>query len=228
MGTYQTVVIVCSVLAFIPAIILHEVAHGYVAFKLGDSTAKKQGRLSLNPLKHVDVFGTVILPIILIFSGGPVFGYAKPVPYNPNNLKNKKVGELLVGLAGPCANLLMALLGALLLLGMGEVLSSLTSGNETIAFIASCIYAVFLPAFIMVNLYLMFFNLLPIPPLDGSSIIGFFLPEKYLPQYYRVQQYALPIFLIIIFALPYFFHVDIIGWYLNATAGKVAALLMPY
>ncbi len=228
MSTYQTVAIICSVLAFVPAIILHEVAHGYVAFKLGDETAKKQGRLSLNPLKHVDIFGTVILPIILIFSGGPVFGYAKPVPYNPNNLKNKKVGELLVGLAGPCANLLMALLGALLLFGMGEILQPLTSGEGAIAFIASCIYAVFLPVFIMVNLYLMFFNLLPIPPLDGSSIIGFFLPEKYLPQYYRVQQYALPIFLIIIFALPYFFHVDIIGWYLKATAGNVAALLMPY
>ena len=78
----------------------------------------------------------------------------------------------------------------------------------------------------MVNLYLMFFNLLPIPPLDGSSIIGFLLPSKYLPQYYKVQQYALPIFLVVIFALPYFFHVDIIGWYLNVTAGNLASLLM--
>ena len=93
MSSYQIILIVCSVLAFIPAIILHEVAHGYVAYKLGDSTAKNQGRLSLNPLKHVDPFGTVILPAILILSGGPVFGYAKPVPYNPNNFKNKKTGD---------------------------------------------------------------------------------------------------------------------------------------
>ena len=112
MSSYQIILIACSVLAFIPAIILHEVAHGYVAYKLGDFTAKNQGRLSLNPLKHVDPFGTVILPAILILSGGPVFGYAKPVPYNPNNFKNKKTGDLLVGLAGPCANLLMASLTA--------------------------------------------------------------------------------------------------------------------
>lgn len=226
MSSYQIILIVCSVLAFIPAIILHEVAHGYVAYKLGDSTAKNQGRLSLNPLKHVDPFGTVILPAILILSGGPVFGYAKPVPYNPDNFKNKKTGDLLVGLAGPCANLLMALLGALLLYVMGLFLGPLTSVGDGVTFIVSCIYAAFLPVFIMVNLYLMFFNLLPIPPLDGSSIIGFLLPSKYLPQYYKVQQYALPIFLVVIFALPYFFHVDIIGWYLNITAGNLASLLM--
>lgn len=178
MSSYQIILIVCSVLAFIPAIILHEIAHGYVAYKLGDSTAKNQGRLSLNPLKHVDPFGTVILPAILILSGGPVFGYAKPVPYNPNNFKNKKTGDLLVGLAGPCANLLMALLGALLLYVMGLFLGPLTSVGDGRNFyrllhlcsLSSCV--------LMVNLYLMFFNLLPIPPLDGSSIIGFFATFK--------------------------------------------------
>lgn len=226
MSSVQILYLVCSVLAFIPAIMFHEVAHGYAAYKLGDATAKQQGRLSLNPLKHVDPFGTVILPAILILAGGPVFGYAKPVPYNPHNFKNKRVGDLLVGLAGPAANLVMALLGALILFIMGHYIGTLTAGQDTITFIVWCLYTVFFPLFIMVNLYLMFFNLLPIPPLDGSSIIGFFLPEKYLPQYYRVQQYALPIFLIVIFALPYFFHVNIIGWYLQVSAGSLASLLM--
>ena len=93
--------IVISVLCFVPAIVLHEVAHGFAAHKLGDPTAKSQGRLSLNPLKHVDPFGTVLMPLLLMAMGGPVFGYAKPVPYNPMYFKNLRKGEAIVGLAGP-------------------------------------------------------------------------------------------------------------------------------
>ena len=225
---YQIVVTVCTILAFIPAIILHEVAHGFIAYKLGDTTAKSQGRLSLNPLRHVDPFGTVILPIMLLFVGGPVFGYAKPVPYNPSNFKNKRQGELLVGLAGPLANLVMALIGAVIFSIMGSALGSVGNSINSATMVYYTIYAVFLPQFILINLYLMFFNLIPIPPLDGSSIIGFLLPERFLPQYYKVQQYALPIFLIILFVVPYFLQVDIIGWYLKATAGNLGALLMSF
>ena len=97
-SNYQIVVTVCTILAFIPAIILHEVAHGFIAYKLGDTTAKSQGRLSLNPLRHVDPFGTVILPIMLLFVGGPVFGYAKPVPYNPAILKTRGRANCWLGL----------------------------------------------------------------------------------------------------------------------------------
>ena len=92
MTTYQIITIICSVCAFVPAIVFHEFMHGFAAYRLGDETAKNKGRLSLNPLKHVDPFGTVILPAILILTGGPVFGYAKPVPYNPNNFKDVRKG----------------------------------------------------------------------------------------------------------------------------------------
>ena len=104
--------VICSVLCFIPALVLHEVAHGFAAYKLGDPTAKAAGRLSLNPLKHLDWFGTVALPLFLMFFRMPVIGYAKPVPYNPSYFKDPRKGDLIVGLAGPLANLLMALLAA--------------------------------------------------------------------------------------------------------------------
>lgn len=221
MDNYQAVYIVCSVLAFIPAIVFHEFMHGFAAYKLGDNTAKQSGRLTLNPLKHIDPFGTVILPLLLIFMHAPVFGYAKPVPYNPNNFKDKRVGDVVVGLAGPAANLVMALVGSALMFG----LQGIALANSNIVFFY--FYYWFLPIFIMVNLYLMFFNLLPIPPLDGSSIIAFFLPMKYLPTYYKVQQYAFPIFLVVIFVLPYFFHFNIISEYLNVTAGALGTLLVP-
>lgn len=104
--------IICSVLSFIPALVLHEVAHGYAAYKLGDPTAKRSGRLSLNPLKHIDPFGTVILPLLLMVMGWPVFGYAKPVPYNPRYFKDPRRDDVIVGLAGPSANLAMAALAA--------------------------------------------------------------------------------------------------------------------
>lgn len=221
MTTFQIMSIVFSVLAFVPAIVFHEFMHGFAAYKLGDPTAKAHGRLSLNPLKHVDPFGTVILPLLLLFIGGPIFGYAKPVPYNPNNFKNKRKGDLIVGLAGPFGNLLLALLGSALMFG----LYSLAVGTDSVAFYY--FYVSFLPTFIMVNLYLMFFNLLPIPPLDGSSIFALIVPKKYLHQYYRIQQYALPIFLIVVFALPYLVHVDVIGLYLRYTAGVLGQLLIP-
>ena len=108
---YQVVYIVCSILAFIPAIVCHEFMHGFAAYKLGDNTAKQSGRLTLNPLKHIDPFGTIILPLLLAFMHAPVFGYAKPVPYNPNNFKDKRVGDVVVGLAGPAANLALAIIG---------------------------------------------------------------------------------------------------------------------
>lgn len=154
---YQVVYIVCSILAFIPAIVCHEFMHGFAAYKLGDNTAKQSGRLTLNPLKHIDPFGTIILPLLLAFMHAPVFGYAKPVPYNPNNFKDKRVGDVVVGLAGPAANLVLALIGSALMFALHA--QALTTHQEFFFYF----YWWFLPIFIMVNLYLMFFNLLPIP-----------------------------------------------------------------
>ncbi|MDR0514701.1 MAG: site-2 protease family protein [Coriobacteriaceae bacterium] len=215
--------LVCSVLSFVPAIVLHEVMHGFAAFRLGDPTAKSQGRLSLNPLKHVDPFGTVVLPALLMLMGGPVFGYAKPVPYNPRYFKDPRKGDLIVGLAGPAANLVLALAAALVAWALSPVSVSLSMANEVFYYF----YYLFLPLFALINLYLMFFNLLPIPPLDGSSIFAFILPERYLPAYYRVQQYAMPVFFLVVFALPYLIRINPIGIYLQATAGNLWRILFP-
>ena len=110
--TTQLPYLICSILSFVPAIVLHEMAHGFAAWKLGDPTAKRAGRLSFNPLAHIDPFGTVIMPFLLMAMNMPVFGYAKPVPYNPAYFKDPRKGDLIVGLAGPAANLLLAVLAA--------------------------------------------------------------------------------------------------------------------
>ncbi|MDO4182956.1 MAG: site-2 protease family protein [Coriobacteriia bacterium] len=215
--------IICNVLAFIPAIVLHEVSHGFAAYKLGDPTAKSAGRLSLNPLKHVDPFGTVLMPLMLMLLNWPVFGYAKPVPYNPRYFKDPRKGDLIVGLAGPAANLVQALVGAGLLWALFPVADSL-AGNVVFVYF----YGLFLPLFVLINLYLMFFNLIPVPPLDGSSVLALLIPQKHLGTYYRVQQYALPVFFIVVLVLPYVLHFNPIGWYLNVTAGNLFNVLMPY
>lgn len=217
--------IVCSILAFVPAIVLHEMGHAFAAYKLGDPTSKREGRLSFNPLKHIDPFGTVIMPLILMAMNAPVFGYAKPVPYNPRYFEDPRKGDLIVGLAGPAANLLQALVGIGIawLLFATLPIADLCRNNQLFNYF----YLMFLPLYILINLYLMFFNLLPIPPLDGSSIFAFFCPKEHLPTYYKIQQYALPIFMIVIIVLPYVLHVNPIGIYLDATAGNIFKLAYP-
>ena len=215
--------LICSVLSFIPALVLHEVSHGFAAYKLGDPTAKRAGRLSLNPLKHIDPFGTVIMPFMLMLMGMPAFGYAKPVPYNPRYFKDPRKGDLVVGLAGPAANLLLALIAA----GLGWLLADSAYFLVWSSDFFMYFYFLYLPLFVLLNLYLMFFNLLPIPPLDGSSILAILLPRKYLPKYYQIQQYALPIFMLVIILVPYVLGVNPIGIYLNATAGNIASLILP-
>ena len=168
MSSQYLAYIVCSVLSFVPAIVFHEVAHGFAAYKLGDPTAKRAGRLSLNPLKHVDPFGTVILPLCMLAMNGPVFGYAKPVPYNPSYFKNPKTGDVVVGLAGPAANLVMAAFAGAIAWALYGQAPALVAQSEAFAYF----YLMFLPMFALINLYLLFFNLLPIPPLDGSHALN--------------------------------------------------------
>jgi len=155
---------ILSVIILILSVVIHEVAHGYAAYKLGDSTAHRAGRLSLNPLVHLSWFGSVFLPFLLISSGSPVvFGYAKPVPYNPYNLSNRRWGELIVALAGPASNLVLALIFGLLLR------SGMIINPQILDIFVSIV---------IVNLALMVFNLVPIPPLDGSKILYSLFPEK--------------------------------------------------
>ena len=209
--------ILIMVVSFIPAMMFHEVAHGYMAWKLGDPTAKSRGRLSLNPLKHIDPFGTVLLPLMLILSGMPAFGYAKPVPYNPRYFKDIRKGEILTGFAGPAANLVLGLAGALLanlVVGFYDINPAVMSWVLTFFYV-----------FTLVNFSLMFFNILPIPPLDGSSIIAPLLPRSALPRYYAIQRYTLPIFMVVIIVLPMLIGFNPIGIYMQYTAYGLTDLL---
>lgn len=150
------------VLVFSAAI--HEYMHGFAANQLGDPTAKNAGRLTLNPIKHLDLFGSILLPLFLLFSGSSfLFGWAKPVPYNPNNLRDRKYGDAKVAAAGPLANLLVATLFAVLFRFLDH----------------STIFSYLISQIIFINLILMIFNLIPIPPLDGSKILACFLPTKW-------------------------------------------------
>lgn len=210
----QTLLI--DAVALIVGIVIHESAHALAAYVLGDKTARSRGRVSLNPLAHIDPFGTVLLPLLMLAAGGPVFAFAKPVPVYLNNLKHPKRDELLVALAGPLSNVLLALAGALI----GYVLLPLLAGQAAM----SLLYYLFsfFMTFIVVNLSLAFFNLIPLPPLDGSSILVPFLKGKALGEYYRIQQYAMPILLVILYLLPTVLHIDIIGMYFDFTVYPLA------
>lgn len=155
---------IAMIVALIFSVVIHEMAHGYAANWLGDPTARLQGRLSANPLVHIDPLMSVILPGLLVLTGSPIlFGAAKPVPYNPYNFTNQKWGEAIVAAAGPAANVFIALVFAVLIR-----LSDMLQLSDT--FIQLAISIIFL------NIFLAFFNLVPIPPLDGSKILPKFLP----------------------------------------------------
>jgi len=154
-----------SILILIMSVVVHEVSHGYSAYLQGDNTAKYAGRLTLNPLKHLEWFGSFILPVISYFLGGFIIGWAKPVPFNPYNLRNRRWGEALVAIAGPAANVCLALFFGLLL--RFGVWTTLGAGFVYVA-----------QAIVFINLILATFNLVPIPPLDGSKIVFSFFPNS--------------------------------------------------
>ncbi len=152
----------------------HEYSHGFIAYKLGDSTAKDAGRLTLNPLAHLDLMGTVIIPLFLLFYGGVFLGWAKPVPYNPYNLRDQKYGSLKVGIAGPGANLLIALI-------LGIFLRLIASGVFGQVSIVNSQWSLFLSAvalIVYINIFLALFNLIPLPPLDGSKVLMDLFPKS--------------------------------------------------
>lgn len=178
----------------VPSIILHEVSHGVVALYFGDDTAKRAGRLTLNPLVHVDPFGTLILPAILTLVGAGAFGYAKPVPVNLSRLRRPRNQGLVVSLAGPATNIVLALIAGLILhsidpTGANYVLRS-PLGEKVLFYFG---YA---------NVLLAAFNLIPIPPLDGSAVIERMLPAAWWPGYLRFRQFAMIGLLVIVLGFP--------------------------
>ncbi len=180
------------------AIVFHEVAHGWTARLLGDPTAAQMKRLSLNPLRHVDPMGTIIVPGMLALAKGPIMGWAKPVPVNKYRLRNPRFGMMAVAIAGPGSNLLLAALGAVLL---GLLFGSYQGANEPSLFARFAALNLF--NFITINVFLALFNLLPIPPFDGSHIVEGLLPEKAAAQYERLRPMGFPIMLLLIVVLPW-------------------------
>lgn len=172
---------VLALIAFFTAMTFHEYAHARVAYRLGDLTAKYAGRLTLNPLAHIDIMGTVILPVALAFLNLPVFGWAKPVPINPFYFKRPYQGMMFVALAGPLTNIVLAAIGTALWRGLVALYPSLGHPVSLGASVlANALWAVayLLGTFIVINVILAVFNMIPIPPLDGSRVLTYFLPDS--------------------------------------------------
>ncbi len=181
-----------TIFILVMSVVLHELSHGYVAELLGDPTPRNQGRLTVNPLKHLELFGSVIVPIITSIAG-MTFGWAKPVQWNPYNVKNRRVGEFLISLAGPLSNILIALVFGLII--RAGLISS-------VSFIGIASYIV------AINITLAIFNLIPIPPLDGSKILFSLLPQKFSHIRSGFERYSLFLVLLLIFVLwPYVYPV---------------------
>lgn len=182
------------VIPLIVAIVLHEISHGWVANAFGDPTARDLGRLSPNPVRHVDPIGTVALPLVLAVSGAPVFGWAKPVPVVAQKMRNPRLHMMIVALAGPGMNLLLAMLAGIVLAlvrpagppsGAGELFLLMNLFN-----------------FIAINLFLAIFNLLPIPPFDGGHVVEGLLPRPLALRYAKLARFGFPLLIFLLLILP--------------------------
>lgn len=186
---------ILMIVILIVSAVLHEFSHGYAAYLLGDPTAEMEGRLSLNPLVHLDPIGSVLLPLLLVLTQSPfILGWAKPVPYNPYNFKKRRSGELIVAIAGPASNLILALIFGLMLRFL-----------ELSVPITEVFYAI-----VIINILLMVFNMIPIPPLDGSKILFNILPYTQKTQEFRsrLERYGLFIFIFfLLFLWDYIFPI---------------------
>ena len=196
MDKFQNFILIAPVLLF--SMVAHEYAHGYAALKQGDTTAYSLGRLTWNPIPHIDPFMTILLPLLTYFTTGIAFGGAKPVPVVPRNYRNFKRGDIIVSLAGVATNFLIAILCVPLVIAFGALGHVLPALTETFALLQTMLlYGV------LINLALAAFNLIPIPPLDGSHVFKYFLPPAWALNYQRLgAQGLLILFLLISFGGP--------------------------
>jgi len=202
------IILIIQLAILLISVVIHEVSHGLMANHLGDPTAKYAGRLTLNPIKHLDLWGSFLIPLSLLIIGSPIlFGYAKPVPYNPYNLKNKKWGPALVAAAGPGSNLIIALI-------FGLSLRVISFGNSVYLQNLAQIFAYI----VLLNLLLAVFNLVPIPPLDGSKILFALLPYKYQQIGFQMERYGLILVLFFIFFL-FRYITPVIFWLFKIIVG---------
>lgn len=187
-----------SALPVLIAITFHELSHGYVAYRLGDATAKMMGRLTINPLAHIDLFGTIIMPVLLlVFTNGQfVFGYAKPVPINPMNFKNPRKGMALSAAAGPITNILLAIASLLILKFAVSPLLGIMPEGVAVKILGPI--AMMLRASIIMNAVLAAFNLIPIPPLDGGRVVAGLLPYKHAISFDKIEPFGMIIVIVLI------------------------------
>lgn len=189
---FQIAILIISIMA-------HEIAHGAMAYYFGDPTAKNQGRLTLNPLKHIDLFGSIILPLVLYITGsGFLFGWAKPVPYNPYNLRNRRLGEFCVAIAGIFTNFLIAIVFAVII----RLALAYNFSEPVINLIAYII---------ILNITLGIFNLVPVPPLDGSKILFNVVPYQYEQNLIVFEKYGFYILIVLVVFFGNYIG-DIVGW----------------
>jgi len=193
LATVEKIVLIAPILLF--AMIAHEIAHGYAALRQGDPTAYQLGRLSWNPIKHIDPMMTILVPLIMLATGGPILGGAKPVPVNPRNYRNYKKGDIIVSLAGVATNLGIAVLSIPLVVLLGLIAQAAPATASVLALLqAMLVWGV------LINLFLCAFNLLPLPPLDGSHVFKYLLPPAWSLRYQSIGRYGI----FILIALLYF------------------------
>jgi Zn-dependent protease len=220
--TLQTVLFVAPVLLF--SVIAHEYAHGYAALKQGDQTALMLGRLTWNPIKHIDPFLTIIMPLIMVFTLGIALGGAKPVPVNPRNYRNFKRGDIIVSLAGVATNFVLALICTIIIAILGLLARLIPALEPSLG-----ILQVMMVVGIQINLGLLMFNLIPIPPLDGSHVMKYLLPPAWSFQYQRMGFLGLILLIVVMRAAPGFLNwwfgpADLVG---NSLRFAVRSLLTP-